>query len=81
MKNFPFRPFTEIFMVERHIQHGKAFGELKLLHRWLTASLEAMLTTNNLKKRPNVVVDWCCMSKQLRESTNHFLLIDCPFVF
>ncbi|XP_041002530.1 uncharacterized protein LOC121248205 [Juglans microcarpa x Juglans regia] len=39
-----------------------------------TASLDKILTTDNLRKRQVVVLDWCCMRKKHEESVDHLLL-------
>jgi hypothetical protein len=40
---------------------------------WL-AALEKILTTDNLRKRHIIVVDWCYMCKKSREFVDHLLL-------
>lgn len=40
---------------------------------WLTA-LGKISTTNNLRKRHIIVVDWCCMCKRYKESMDHLFL-------
>ena len=42
-----------------------------------TAALGKILTTENLRKRRVIILDWCCMCKSSGESTNH-LLLHCP---
>ena len=42
-----------------------------------TAALGKILTTDNLRKRRVIILDWCCMCKSSGESTNH-LLLHCP---
>ena len=42
-----------------------------------TAALGKILTTENLRKRRVIILDWCCMCKSSRESTDH-LLLHCP---
>ena len=42
-----------------------------------TASLGKILTTDNLRKRGIIIMDWCCMYKESGESVNH-LFIHCP---
>ena len=39
-----------------------------------TASLDKILTTDNLRKRRIIIADWCCMCKGEGESVNHLLL-------
>uniref|UniRef100_A0A2N9HXJ9 Reverse transcriptase domain-containing protein n=1 Tax=Fagus sylvatica TaxID=28930 RepID=A0A2N9HXJ9_FAGSY len=43
---------------------------------WTTA-LGKILTTENLRKRRVIILDWCCMCKSSGESVNH-LLVHCP---
>ena len=38
------------------------------------ASLGKILTTDNLRKRWVIVLDWCCMCKRCGESVDHLLL-------
>ena len=38
------------------------------------AALGHILTTNNLRRRPVIVPDWCCMCKESGESISHLLL-------
>jgi hypothetical protein len=42
-----------------------------------TATLGKILTTDNLRKRRIIILDWCCMCKADGESVNH-LLLHCP---
>jgi exonuclease III len=42
-----------------------------------TAALGKILTTENLRKRRVIILDWCCMCKSSGESVNH-LLVHCP---
>ena len=42
-----------------------------------TAAMNRILTTNNLRKRRAIVLDWCYMCKKSGESTSH-LLLHCP---
>ncbi len=42
-----------------------------------TAAMGKILTTENLRKRRLVVIDWCCMCKRDGESVAH-LLLQCP---
>ena len=42
-----------------------------------TAAMGKILTTENLRKRRLVVIDWCCMCKRDGESVAH-LLLHCP---
>jgi hypothetical protein len=39
-----------------------------------TASLGKILTTDNLRKRRVIILDWCCLYKADGESVNHLLL-------
>jgi hypothetical protein len=39
-----------------------------------TAALGKILTTENLRKRRVIILDWCCMCKSSGESTKHLLL-------
>ena len=39
-----------------------------------TMALGRILTSNNLRKRQVVVIDWCCMSKKDGETIDHLLL-------
>ena len=39
-----------------------------------TAALGKILTTENLRRRRVIILDWCCMCKASGESTNHLLL-------
>uniref|UniRef100_A0A2N9J9J5 Reverse transcriptase zinc-binding domain-containing protein n=1 Tax=Fagus sylvatica TaxID=28930 RepID=A0A2N9J9J5_FAGSY len=39
-----------------------------------TAALGKILTTDNLRKRRVIILDWCCMCKSSGESTDHLLL-------
>ena len=45
-----------------------------------TAALGKILSTDNLRKRHVVVMDWCCMCKKCGESVDH-LLLHCPIAF
>lgn len=40
---------------------------------WI-ASLGKILTTENLRKRRVIIVNWCCMYREGGESVNHLLL-------
>ena len=42
-----------------------------------TAALGKILTTENLRKRRVIMLDWCCMCKSSGKSVNH-LLMHCP---
>jgi hypothetical protein len=42
-----------------------------------TAALGKILTTDNLRKRRVIILDWYCMCKTSGESVNH-LLLHCP---
>jgi hypothetical protein len=42
-----------------------------------TVALGRVLTTDNLRRRQLVVLDWCCMCKWDRETINH-LFLHCP---
>ena len=44
-----------------------------------SASLGKILTTDNLRKRRLIVLDWCYMCKRCRESVDH-LLLHCSIV-
>ena len=39
-----------------------------------TAALGKILTTDNLRKKRIIIVDWCCMCKGGGEAVNHLLL-------
>ena len=42
-----------------------------------TTSLGEILTTDNLRRRRVIILDWCCLCKANGESVNH-LLLHCP---
>ena len=42
-----------------------------------TSALGKVLTTDNIRKRGLIVIDWCCMCKWDGETIDHFL-IHCP---
>ena len=46
---------------------------------WST-SIGKILTTDNLRKRRIILLDWCYMCKRYGESVNH-LLLHCPIAF
>uniref|UniRef100_A0A2N9EVM2 Reverse transcriptase zinc-binding domain-containing protein n=1 Tax=Fagus sylvatica TaxID=28930 RepID=A0A2N9EVM2_FAGSY len=39
-----------------------------------TAALDRILTTDNLRRRRVIIMDWCCMCKNSGESSSHLLL-------
>ena len=39
-----------------------------------TAAMDSILTTNNLRRRRVIMLDWCCMCKNGGESASHLLL-------
>jgi hypothetical protein len=55
----------------------KAKAPSKMAFFLWTASLGRILTTDNLRKRGIIIMDWCCMCKAGGESVNH-LFIHCP---
>jgi hypothetical protein len=55
----------------------KAKAPSKVAFFLWTASLGKILTTDNLRKRGIIIMDWCCMCKAGGESVNH-LFIHCP---
>ena len=63
---------------------GRMVRQLKVSPRvaffsW-SASLEKILTIDNLHKRRIIVLDWCYMFKRCGELVNH-LLLHCPIAF
>ena len=44
-----------------------------LFFTW-TAALGKILTTDNLRKRRIIILDWCCMCKKAGETVDHLLL-------
>lgn len=49
------------------------FGVCSYFFAW-TASLGRILTVENLQKRNMLIVDWCYMDKNSRESVEHCIL-------
>uniref|UniRef100_A0A2N9EFE5 Reverse transcriptase domain-containing protein n=1 Tax=Fagus sylvatica TaxID=28930 RepID=A0A2N9EFE5_FAGSY len=45
-----------------------------------TAALDRILTTDNLRRRRVIIMDWCCMCKNNGESSSH-LLLHCPMAW
>ena len=45
-----------------------------------TATLENILTIDNIRKRQILILDWCCMCKRNGKSVDH-LLIHCSIAF
>uniref|UniRef100_A0A2N9IT43 Reverse transcriptase zinc-binding domain-containing protein n=1 Tax=Fagus sylvatica TaxID=28930 RepID=A0A2N9IT43_FAGSY len=41
---------------------------------WAAAALGRILTTDNLRRRHVIVLDWCCMCKESGESISHLLM-------
>uniref|UniRef100_A0A2N9FIH8 Reverse transcriptase zinc-binding domain-containing protein n=1 Tax=Fagus sylvatica TaxID=28930 RepID=A0A2N9FIH8_FAGSY len=52
----------------------KTNAPLRLAFFFWVVALGCILTTDNLRRRHVIVLDWCCMSKESGESISHLLL-------
>ena len=73
-----FYPPTLVSFPRRMIWQSKVPSRVAFFS-W-SASLGKILTTDNLRKRCVLVLDWCYMCKRCEESVDH-LLLHCPIVW